>query len=132
MGSLTRLEYEEAMVRKCMERFGVTEAEARKRQELQYPKGTVEALLELERRGLRSSDWRILGFLDAYPDQAPRIVGGSRAWMKENVDAFARYLEERGDLTPAAAYRKELGLTWQQEQELQQLVKAAKEDSHVK
>ncbi len=34
MGPMTRREYEEAMVRKSMERFGVTEAEARKSEEL--------------------------------------------------------------------------------------------------
>lgn len=131
MGPLTRQEYEEATMRKCMERFGETEAEARKTHELQYPKATVSALLELERRGLRSSEWRVLAFVDEHPDQAPLVVGGSRAWTKENVDAFARYLEERGDLTPAAAYRKEMGLTLRQEQEMRRLVQAEKEASHA-
>ena len=115
MGPLTRQEYEELAIRRQMERFGTPEAEARKTHELRYPKGTVAAILELELRGLRSSDWRVLAFVDERPDEAPLVVGGSRAWTKENVDAFARFLEERGDLTPAAAYRKELGLTWREE-----------------
>jgi hypothetical protein len=131
MGPLTRQEYEQATIQGQMDRFGMTEAEARASHELRYPKGTVHAILELERRGLRSSEWRVLAFVDAHPDQAPLVVGGSRAWTKENVDAFARYLEERGDLAPAAAYRKELGLSWQQEQELKRLVKAEKEASHA-
>lgn len=131
MGPLTRQEYEVLAIRRHMDRFGATETEARKTRELRYPKATMEALLELELRGLRSSDWRVLAFVDERPDEAPLVVGGSRAWTKENVDAFARYLEERGDLTPAAAYRKELGLTWQEEQKFRRLMAVEKEASHA-
>lgn len=131
MGPLTRQEYEKLAIRRQMERFGATETEAWKTRELRYPKATMEALLELELRGLRSSDWRVLAFVDDHPDEAPLVVGGSRAWTKENVDAFARYLEDRGDLTPAAAYRKELGLTWREEQKFRRLVADEKEASNA-
>ena len=80
MGPLTRQEYEELTIRRQMERFGTPEAEARKTHELRYPRGTVAAILELELRGLRSSDWRVLAFVDERPDEAPFVgisVAGS-------------------------------------------------------
>ena len=129
MGPMTREEYEREAVRKFMARYEVNEDEARKELEKQYPMCTSRALIELTVRGLDSSEWRILGFCDQHPDLAPRIVGGSRAWGKTNIDAFADYLEARGDLLPAAAYRKEMGLSWAREQEFRNRLEAERKEA---
>lgn len=131
MSTMTRQEYDGERVRVLMEGLGVSEADARRQLEREYPKATDAVIDELRFRGLAASEWRVTTHCRLRPDLAPPIVGGSRAWGRQHTDDFAEELGFQGRLMPSAVYRAELGISWTEEQALRRLLQAEKEMNHV-
>lgn len=131
MSTMTRQEYDGERLRVHMTVFGRSEEEARRQLEREYPKGTYAAIYELQIRGLDATEWRVTSHCASRPDLAPPIIGGSRAWGRQHIDDFAEALEARGDLTHAAIYRAELGVSWTEEQAILARIRAEKEANHV-
>ena len=135
MSVMTRREYDELRARENIEAaravgMRMSEQEARYLADADYPKTTEQVMAELNRRGLAATDWR-LQRLTRFPELRPREVGGTFAWSKQAVDRVADKMEEFGMLTVSAHYRKELGVTWAQEQELRRQAKETKEAAHA-
>jgi hypothetical protein len=118
MSAMTRQEYDGERLRMLMRGSGMSEEEARKHLERQYPKPTNMVIDELRFRGLDATEWRVTSHCVSRPDLAPPIVGGSRVWGRQHVEDFAEALEAHGDLMPSAIYRSELGISWTDEQEI--------------
>jgi hypothetical protein len=118
MSAMTRQEYDGERLRMLMRGFGMSDDEARKHLEREYPKGTRAVIDELRFRGLDATEWRVTSHCAFQRELAPPIVGGSRAWGRQHVEDFAEALEARGDLMPSAIYRSELGISWTEEQEI--------------
>lgn len=132
---MTRKEYDDERAQENREGaravgMRMSEQEARYLADADYPKTTEQVMAELNRRGLAATDWRIQR-LTRFPDLRPREVGGVFAWSKRDVDRMAERMEELGMLTISALYRKELGVTWAQEQEMRRRVQAEKEAANV-
>ena len=81
-----------------------------------YPKTTEAAIDELRFRGLDATRRRGEYYV-ARPGVRLRVASKIRLWYREDIDAFAAYLAEQGALTPSAMWRKEHGLTYDQEQQ---------------
>lgn len=131
-GVMTRAEYDNERVRVLKAGLDLDEAEARRQLERTYPKSSEQATDELRLRGLDCSEWRIHRHCTLRPQLAPPIVGGSRAWGKQQIDDFAEVLESQGCLMPSAIYRAELGISWSQEQTIRRRIEAEKEASHAR
>ena len=131
-GVMTRVEFDNERLRVLKAGLGLDEAEERRHLEREYPKSSDQATHELRRRGLDCSEWRIHRHCTLRPNLAPPVVGGSRAWGKQQIDDFAEVLESQGCLMPSAIYRAELGISWSQEQTIRRRIEAEKEASHAR
>ena len=132
---MSRAEYDELRTRENVEGaravgMRMSEQEARYLADADYPKTTEQVIAELNRRGLAATDWRMQR-MTRFPDLRPREVGGTFFWSKKAVDRVSEQMEELGMLTVSARYRKELGVTWAQEQEMRCRVKAEKEAANA-
>ena len=130
-GVMTRAEYDGERLRVLKAGLDLDETEALKHLEREYPKSTDQVTQELRVRGLDCTEWRVHRHCALRPNLAPPIVGGSRAWGKQQIDDFAEVLESQGSLMPSAIYRAELGITWSQEQTIRRRIAAEKEASHA-
>lgn len=131
MSAMTRQEYDGERVRVLMAGLDLNEADARKRLEREYPKSTDAVIDELRFRGLDATEWRVTSHCRLWPDLAPPIVGGSRAWGRQHIEDFAEDLEAGGVLMPSAIYRSELGISWAEEQAIRARLQAEREVNHV-
>lgn len=130
-GVMTRSEYDGERLRVLKAGLDLDEAEARKHLEREYPKSTDQVTHELRVRGLDCTEWRVHRHCTLRTELAPPIVGGSRAWGKQQIDDFAEVLESHGCLMPWAIYRAELGISWSEEQAIRRRIKAEKEARHA-
>jgi|GEM_PF-5988617 len=130
MSVMTRREFDEERMR-VLTAAGqaANPEEARRLVEMSYPKSTSAAIDELRFRGLDATEWRVLDYCETNPGLAPPIVGGSRVWGKQHIDELAEVLESHGKLLPSAIYRKELGISWAQEQEIRRRLEAERKEA---
>jgi len=127
VSTLTRQEYELTRADALIDKgYAVDEADAQPMVDAEYPKATDQAIEELRVRGLDTSPWLVERYIRLGVVKPPK-VGGTRIWMKCTIDALADAMELGGHLTPAAIYRQELGLSWQEEQAIRKTLAAQRE-----
>jgi len=114
-GPMTREEYENH-VRQQMADCGRSVDEIERLLDRAYPKGTVAVRDELRFRSYNATQSRT----DRYQKAVGlRMIGNAYAWDRSDVDAFADYLDSINALTSTAAYRRERGLTYAEQQEIE-------------
>jgi len=129
MSTISRADYDEHRVN-VLVRSGMGEQEARRHHEDSYPMATDMAIFELRKRGLDATPWRIESYCKR-SGHAPSVVGGTRVWTKEAIDWLAEEMESYSQLTISATYRKELGVSWKEEQAMLNRERARKEAGHA-
>jgi hypothetical protein len=127
MAVIDRTDYDQICIRKLMDGLCIEDFhEARQMQDCNYPKSTKAVIDELRFRGLNASEWR-LHQLCQNPVFRPEEVAGTFIWSQEAIDRVADEMERCDWLTAAAQRRKELGISYEEEQRIVEQVIAERE-----